>query len=92
MDIKEFTRKNADALKKTIGEKLTCPMCGHKDFMVLGGYVREDLQTQLNSFVFGSPVALSMAVVVCQHCGFVSHNDVNILQKAIKGGDENGAK
>ena len=30
MDIKEFTRKNADALKKTIGEKLTCPMCGHK--------------------------------------------------------------
>lgn len=92
MDIKEFTRKNADALKKTIGEKLTCPMCGHKDFMVLGGYVREDLQTQMNSFVFGSPVALSMAVVVCQHCGFVSHHDVNVLQKSEKVEDENAAK
>jgi transcription elongation factor Elf1 len=92
MDIKEFTRKNADALKKTIGEKLTCPMCGHKDFTVLGGYVREDLQTQMNSFVFGSPVALSMAVVVCQHCGFVSHHDVDVLQKPEKAEDENATK
>ena len=64
MDIKEFTHKNATALKKAIGDKLTCPMCGNKDFVVLGGYVREDIQTKMDSWVMGSQTALNMAVVV----------------------------
>lgn len=94
MDIKEFTMKNVAALKKTAGEKLTCPMCGHHDFLVIGGYVREDIQTQLNSFVMGGPAGISMAVLVCQNCGFVSHHDINILQKETKNKDEdvNAAK
>lgn len=92
MDIKEFTMKNADALRKTAGKILTCPMCQHHEFVVVGGYVREDIQTQLNSFVMGSPSALSMAVVVCQHCGFVSHHDIRVLQRAMTNEDENAAK
>ena len=31
----------------------------------------------------GSAAALNMAVVVCQHCGFVSHNEMGILQKKL---------
>lgn len=42
-DIKEFTQKNANALRKVIGDKLTCPMCGHKDFIVLGGGISEKI-------------------------------------------------
>lgn len=92
MDIKEFTKSNVDALKRTAGEKLTCPMCQHHDFLVIGGYVREDIQTQLNSFVMGSQVALNMAVVVCQNCGFVSYHDINILQKKKQTGGDNAAE
>lgn len=92
MDIKEFTMNNVAALKKAAGEKLTCPMCGHHDFLVIGGYVREDIQTQLNSFVMGSPAALNLAVLVCQNCGFVSHHDTNILQRVTKDGSKDGAK
>lgn len=54
MDIKELTLKNANALRSAIGAKLTCPMCKHNDFVVVGGYVRDDIQTQLDSYVFGS--------------------------------------
>lgn len=92
MDIKEFTHKNATALKKAIGDKLTCPMCGNKDFVVLGGYVREDIQTKMDSWVMGSQTALNMAVVVCQHCGFVSHHEVSVLQKMIDPEGKDGAK
>lgn len=83
MDIKELTQRNADALKKAIGEKLTCPMCHHKDFIVVGGYIRNDIQTQMDGWVMGSAAALNMAVVVCQHCGFVSHHEMGILQKQL---------
>ena len=92
MDIKEFTQKNANALKKAIGDKLTCPMCGHKDFVVLGGYVREDIQTKMDSWVMGSQTALNMAVVVCQHCGFVSFHEVTVLQKMLDSEDIDGTK
>lgn len=57
MDIKELTQRNADALKKAIGEKLTCPMCHHKDFIVVGGYIRNDIQTQMDGWVMGSAAA-----------------------------------
>lgn len=91
-DIKEFTQKNANALRKVIGDKLTCPMCGHKDFIVLGGYIREDIQTRFDSWVMGSKTALNMAVVVCQHCGFVSHHETTVLQKAIDTEVKDGTK
>lgn len=92
MDIKELTLKNANALRSAIGAKLTCPMCKHNDFVVVGGYVRDDIQTQLNSYVFGSNSALNMAVVVCQHCGFVSHHLIDVLRKVETKGDADGSK
>lgn len=92
MDIKELTQENADALRKVIGEKLTCPMCGNKDFIVLGGFVRSDLQTRLDSFVMFSSDVLNIAPVICQRCGFVSFHDMKVLARIKKNGGENGNK
>lgn len=92
MDLKEFTQENADALRRAIGEKLTCPMCGRKNFVVVGGYIRNDLQTRLDSFVIGSGVAMSMAPVVCQHCGFVSLHDLKVLSRIKPNGGDDASK
>ncbi len=87
MDIRELAQKNADTLRQIIGPKLTCPMCGNRDFVVLGGYVRNDVQTELGSFVIGSTDGLNVAPVICQNCGFVSFHDLAVLERVQRNED-----
>lgn len=92
MDLRKLSQNNADALRKAIGEKLTCPMCGQKEFVVQGGFIHNDMQTSLESLVMFSSAALNTAAVVCQHCGFVSFHDLRVLARIGQQGGGNASE
>ena len=55
-----------------------CPRCGHKNFTILDGYFNQTIQTELKGMITGGP-SIPSAVVVCDHCGFLSQHALGPL-------------
>ena len=79
-EIEAETAKNVDALKKAIGNNFVCPICHNNQFVVVNGYIRHDIQTDMNSFIMGSSSAIPTMVLVCNTCGFMSQHAIGILK------------
>lgn len=67
-----------EALKKILGAKVKCPMCGNGRFNVLEGYIRNDVQQELAGFVLGGG-SIPAVAIVCTRCGFISQHAVGIV-------------
>lgn len=53
-------------------QKLECPMCRQHSFVLLDGYLTENIQANYNSIVIGNGEILPTTAIVCAHCGFVA--------------------
>ncbi len=60
------------------GVRLPCPRCGSSQFEVLDGYFNQTAQPHLQGLVIGGP-SVPSAVVVCNHCGFMSQHALGVL-------------
>lgn len=60
------------------GVKPTCPMCGHKNFILADGYFNNQMQTDFQSFAIGGPSIPSIATA-CSNCGFISQHALGVL-------------
>lgn len=80
MDIQEETQKNIEALKNAAGTDIVCPICHKNQFAVINGYLRHDIQTELNSFSIGGP-GIQTVALICKNCGFLSQHVLSVLRK-----------
>lgn len=74
-----ITNAPADALKRILGANVRCPMCGGNHFSILDGYLRNDVQRNLNSFTIGGETVPSVAII-CDKCGFISQHAVGVIR------------
>lgn len=74
----------SESKKQEIARKLNskginkCPMCGGSHFDVIDGYVRVEVQENLNDVLMGGPFVPSCAIA-CNNCGFISHHALAAL-------------
>ena len=67
--------KQKDAIKARLQEripKLECPMCHQYSFVLLDGYLTENIQENYNSIVIGNGEIFPTTAIVCTHCGYVA--------------------
>lgn len=65
---KEIIKKR---LKERI-QKLECPMCHQHSFVLLDGFLTENIQENYNSIIIGNGEVFPTIAIVCAHCGFVA--------------------
>lgn len=56
---------------------LICPMCGGKNFQLLGQYIVPPAQEEMDGLRLGE--AFPMVGIACTNCGFVSHHLVGVV-------------
>jgi hypothetical protein len=75
---------------KEKGADKPCPRCGKEEFTLVDAFFRQPLQESLKGLVLLGGPTIPCAVVICQHCGFMSQhalgylgllNDVDNLKK-----------
>ena len=82
-----------EAIKRSLQNKipkLECPMCHQHSFVLLDGYLTENIQENYNSIIIGNGEIFPTTAIVCTHCGFVARfalGALGLLQKNQKNGD-----
>ena len=64
-----------DIITKKIRERiiaLECPMCRSHKFVLLDGYLTENLQNDYHSVNIGNGTIVPSVAIVCKHCGFIA--------------------
>lgn len=51
---------------------IECPICHHRKFVLLDGYLTENLQDDYHSVVVGGENIVPTIAIACKHCGYVS--------------------
>ncbi|NQS97523.1 MAG: hypothetical protein HQ591_03630 [candidate division Zixibacteria bacterium] len=60
------------------GANYPCPRCGNKSFALLGGYLSQTVQNDLDSIAIGG-LSIPSIVVVCKKCGFLCQHSLGAL-------------
>lgn len=76
----EKITRNIALLQKKFGPNMRCPMCGGIKFSVVDGFVRNDIQHNMNSFQLGGPF-IPTVMAICVNCGFVSQHALSVLDQ-----------
>ena len=65
-----------------------CPRCGNREFVLADGILASPIQTNLEEFVLGS--SIPAAVVICNHCGYMSLHALGVLglMDLVRGDDD----
>ena len=77
----KFDEKYKEKIIKSLeehGVKLTCPMCGNKQFQLVDGYFNQTIQETIPGEAKGGATVPSIAIV-CVHCGFISQHALGAL-------------
>ena len=84
--MKKDKDKALDRLKRILGNVAECPMCHHKQFQLVEGYISTPIQPDLNGIQIGGPAIPSVAII-CTRCGFISQHAVGIINSDPYGDD-----
>lgn len=65
-----------------------CPRCGNRGFVLADGILASPIQENLEEFVLGS--SIPSAVVICNHCGYMSLHALGVLglMDLVRGDDQ----
>ena len=83
--------KEKEELAKVITSKVKtfeCPMCHNHSFTIIDGYLIQNLQNSINSYVIGNEPIIPSIAIVCNNCGFMSQHNLGILGMLNKKLDE----
>lgn len=72
-------------IKESLNQKISetnhgwnCPICKCKDFILADGYVRDNLQENINGIEIGG-TGIPQIVIICSHCGFIMKFSAGVL-------------
>lgn len=60
-------------------QSLECPMCHHKAFTFIDGYVVQPIQNNKKKFLVANIPLIPTVVLVCNNCGFMSQHNLGVL-------------
>ena len=83
---KKLSEQAAEVLKER-GAIKACPRCGKKSFTMMDGIFKPVVNPGLGTNIIGGP-SVPVAVVVCDHCGFISQHALGALGLLGAGGAE----
>lgn len=67
----------AEILKKN--PTIECPMCHHRHFALLDGYITDNIQNDYKSIIIGGGTILPLATIICKNCGFIAQYSLGAL-------------
>jgi hypothetical protein len=91
-------REILDLLGQRINlSSLKCPMCGHSNFTIADGYVRNEILDDFTNVTIGG-TGIPSIPIICTNCGFISYHALGVLgllnrsnlKDLIEGGEKDG--
>ena len=58
---------------------IECPMCHHRHFALLDGYITENIQNDYKSIIVGGGKILPLATIICDNCGCIFQFSLGVL-------------
>lgn len=76
-----ISQEEQDKIRAALSERThgTCPMCGTRNWMVLGAYSSINAQANPRHMVIGGGKHLPAVSAICSHCGFIALHSAVIL-------------
>ena len=66
------------ALKKILPQ-ISCPMCKNSDFLVIDGFISNNVQKEADKIIIGREMIPTIALI-CSKCGFISQHAMGIIR------------
>lgn len=73
--------RKSQIIAKILGKNpnIECPMCHHRHFALLDGYITENIQNNYKSIIVGGGTILPLATIICDNCGYVAQYSLGAL-------------
>lgn len=73
--------RKSQIIAKILGKNpnIECPMCHHRHFALLDGYITENIQNNYKSIIVGGGTILPLATIICENCGFIAQYSLGAL-------------
>jgi transcription elongation factor Elf1 len=78
-ELKEKIIKELDERIEKLNKNFQCPICNHKNFNVVEGFTRKDIDDDFSKIIIGRGKIIPSMSIICNNCGFMADFAIGAL-------------